>query len=342
MVPLTDQQRLFLVESDQVYRAWEVAIRQHEQYRYGMRWLRSGGREYLMRVTDARGNGRSLGARSPETEATYAAFQAGKERSHERVTGLSEKLRTQARLNRAIGLGRLPGVIGDILGRLNVAGVGQDFRVVGTHAIFGYEAMAGVQCRMELLASGDVDLLYDPRKRLSLVSKRLDGNGLLGLLRKADKSFEPAGKGSFRAVNADGFMVDLIGPARDMRTQNAVTFAQDDLVLTEVPSLEWLANSPRVEAIAISTNGMPVLMSLCDPRAFAIHKAWLSHQPERDPVKKPRDFNQSVLVAQLVIDYLPQYPFDAGAMQYLPAEVLEDAARDIEQASEIRLPGMDF
>ncbi|MCL2523932.1 MAG: nucleotidyltransferase domain-containing protein [Betaproteobacteria bacterium] len=342
MFPLSDQQRLFLVESEQVYRAWETAVRQHEQYRYGMRWLKSNGREYLIRVADARGNGRSLGPRTPETESTRNAFDAGKIRSHERLKGLSARLREQAKLNRAIGLGRLPTVIGDILGRLNVAGAGQDFRVIGTHAIFGYEAIAGVHCRMELLASGDVDLLYDSRKRLSLVSRRLDGSGLLGLLRKADKSFEPAGKGSFRAINADGFMVDLISQPIDMRQKDAVTFAQEDLVTTEVPSLEWLANSPRIEAVAISANGLPVLMSLCDPRAFAMHKAWLSRRPDRDPVKKQRDINQALLVAEMVLAHLPQYPFNSSAMKYLPADVLSGATRDIEQASDIRLPGMDF
>lgn len=342
MVPLSDQQRLFLVESSQIYQAWEAAIQQHAQYRYGMRWLKSNGSEYLVRVTDARRNGRSLGPRTPKTEAAYAAFEDGKIRSYERLQGLSARLREQARLNRAVGLGRLPKVIADILGKLNVAGAGPDFRVVGTHAIYGYEAMASVQAKQELLASGDVDLLYDPRKRLSLVSKKLDGQGLLGLLRKADKSFEPAGKGAFRAINADGFMVDLIGPRLDMRKQEAVTFAPDDLVLTEVPNLEWLANSPRVESVAIATNGLPVLMSLCDPRAFAIHKAWLSEQPDREPVKKQRDFNQAVLVAEMVVNYLPQFPFEAAAMKYLPAEVIKNASREIEKASDIRLPGMDF
>lgn len=343
MIPLSDQQRLFLVESSQIYRAWEAAVRQHAQYRYGMKWLKSGGKQYLVRLSDARGNGRSLGPRNPETESIHTAFVEGKVRSRDRVQGLSQRLREQSRLNRAIGIGRLPTVIGDILGALNVAGVGADFRVVGTHAIYGYEALAGVQCRMELLASGDVDLLYDQRKRLSLVSRKLDGNGLMGVLKRVDKTFEPAGKGAFRATNDDGFMVDLIGQAGDMRNAEPVSFGQNDLVLAEVPSLQWLANSPRIEAIAIAANGVPVLMSLCDPRAFSVHKAWLSSQADREPVKKQRDFDQAVLVAQMVLKYLPQFPFDAQAMKYLPAQMLKQAALDIEQASDgVRLPGMDF
>src|ERR1700688_4568610 len=100
MTPLSDQQRLFLIESDQVYRAWEAAARQKGQYRYGMKWLKSGGKEYLIRLSDARGNGRSMGPRSPQTETAYAAFTDGKARAAERLSRLSQRLREQSRLNR--------------------------------------------------------------------------------------------------------------------------------------------------------------------------------------------------------------------------------------------------
>jgi hypothetical protein len=55
-----------------------------------------------------------------------------------------------------------------------------------------------------LLASGDVDLLYDARKKLVVVSEKLDGNGLLGLLKKADRTFERVRENGLRAANARG------------------------------------------------------------------------------------------------------------------------------------------
>lgn len=341
MQSLSSQQRLFLVESAQVYEAWEAAVRQGAQYQRGMRWSTSKGREYLVRLTGNRGYGRSLGVRSAETERIYAEFTEGRQRSRERVAGLSARLKEQAKLNKAIGLGRLPVVIADILGALNINGAGADFRVIGTHAIFGYEAMAGVHCKMELLASGDVDLLYDPRKQLALVSKKLDGQGLLGLLRRVDKSFEPMAESSFRAVNKEGFMVDLVGPELDMR-KGAEGFAPQDLTMVEVPSLEWLASSPRIEVVAIAVNGLPVKMSVCDPRAFALHKVWLSERADREPVKKVRDREQGVLVAELVLNYLPQYPFEAEQLRYLPAELIRHSMENIEKDAGIRLPGLDF
>ena len=111
---------------------------------------------------------------------------------------------------------------------------------------------------------------------------------------------------------------------------------------TEVPNLHWLMNSPRIEAVAIQENGVPVLMSVCDPRAFALHKAWLSDQPDRDPVKKPRDLAQAALVAEMIGTYLPQFPFDARALAMMPAKVREAAARRIEGQADVRLPGLDF
>jgi phosphopantothenate synthetase len=68
---------------------------------------------------------------------------------------------------------------------------------------------------LELLASGDVDLLYDARHRITLVSEKMDSAGLLGLLKKADKSFEAVQQHGYRAANAGQFMVDLVIAPRD-------------------------------------------------------------------------------------------------------------------------------
>jgi hypothetical protein len=47
-----------------------------------------------------------------------------------------------------------------------------------------------------------------------------------------------------------------------------------------------------------------------DPRAFALHKAWLSRQPDREPLKKPRDIAQAREVVQLVREHMPHLSFD--------------------------------
>lgn len=322
MYPLSQQQRLALVESTQLHNAWAEAERLLQSHKYGMKWLKSNGREYLIRLTDAKGNGKSLGPKSPETEAIFQSFITSKLRCENQYSGLNQRILEQARMNKALWLARLPKIVGDILKAINKTKASEDFRMIGTHALFAYESLAGIQFRSELLASGDVDLLYDPRKKLSVVAKNLDSNGLLGLLRKADKSFQPVNNQHFRAINDHGFMVDLIIPSRDMRAAHPVQFAPDDLSAVEGPNLHWLTNAPHVEAVIISGDGMPVRALVPDPRAFAVHKSWLSQQVDREPVKKGRDLEQAKVIFLMLKEYLPNFPIDPTQMRYFPKDIL--------------------
>ena len=323
MKPLSDQQRLFLVESDQLYRIFREMVWRQQDYRYGMRWKHVNHHDYLVRLTSATGHSRSLGVRSEATEAIYRQFQEGRAIALEKYDGLKQKIATQARLNRAICLGRLPTVVAEILLKLDEVQSLSELRVVGTHALYAYEAMGAVEFKLDLLASGDVDLRYDIRQHISIIAKKFDGHGLLGLLKKVDKTFEAKPSERFRAVNKDGFMVDFITQDKGMAYPKPGVMAEGDLELVEVPNLEWLANAPRVEVVVIASNGSPVFMPVSDPRAFALHKAWLSKQPDREPVKKQRDFNQAVMVFKLLQAYLPHYPINPDELRYFPKEVVE-------------------
>lgn len=232
-------------------------------------------------------------------------------------------------------LGRLPTVVGDILRELDTAGVSKDLKVVSTHAIFAYEALAGVQCRMELLV--------DPHKKLALASRKLDGAGLMGLLRQIDKTFEQVRAGSFRATNRAGFMVDLIMPEPSLLETETISqgATTEDLAAVDVPNLHWLTNAPTVDAVAIAANGMPVLMNVPDPRAFAIHKAWLSGQPDREEVKRQRDLQQAELVLAMLETYLPTFPIDPRQLRFFPVEIVERAIGE-RSPSSVRLPDMGF
>jgi len=326
MKPLSDQQRLYLVESDQLYRAWRQAQWRSRDYRYGMRWKKVNDTEYLVRLQDAKGNGKSLGRRSDQTEETHERFVTGKQLADQTLQGLTEKLKTQSRLNRALRLGRMPTIVGNILLRLDETRALKDLRVVGTHALFAYESMAGAEFKVELLASGDVDLLFDGRKKIALLAQKLENQGLSALLRKVDNTFQVSSADQFRAINKDGFMVDFITQDRGMMTKRPARMAADDLAAVEVPNLEWLANSPRIEQVVISANGQPVMMPVPDPRAFALHKAWLSQQVDREPVKKQRDLNQARMLRQCLREYLPNFSLEPDAiakMKYLPKEMIE-------------------
>ena len=310
MRPISNQQRLHLINTEQLFENYQAALRHVQAYAGSMRWKKVRDAEYLFREHDRRGNGKSLGRRSAETEAVLEAFQAGKAAAQARLSVIQMQLDEQARLNKALRLARVPRVVARILRKLDEAGLADSFTVLGTQALYAYEAAAGVQFLTELLASGDVDLLYDTRKKITLVSNKLEGQWLLGLLKKADRSFECIRKRGFRAANAGQFMVDLIIAPRKMQEAEPVTFASDDLVAAEVPGLQWLLNAPKLNAIAIDEDGWPVPFRAPDPRAFALHKAWLSQLLDREPLKKPRDLAQAKAVAGAVREYLPYLSFD--------------------------------
>jgi len=223
-------------------------------------------------------------------------------------------------------------VVGRICRALDGEGLAKDFLVIGTNALFAYEAGAGVLFLMELLASGDIDLLYDARKRLTLVSQKLGGDGLTGLLRKADRSFQPLAKRHYRAVNDDGFLVDLVVPPRGITAAEPVTFSLDDLEAAEVPGLQWLINSPKYEAVVADEQGVPFRLRVPDPRVFALHKAWLSTRPEREPLKRPRDLAQAREVAAAVREQMPHLPFVSGNLTALHGDV-RDAMSLLDGAS---------
>jgi len=70
----------------------------------------------------------------------------------------------------------LPALAVGVLQVIETAGLGEHFTVVGTHALYAYESAAGVRIAQGALATQDVDLLWDARKRVRFLTDidRLD------------------------------------------------------------------------------------------------------------------------------------------------------------------------
>ena len=198
--------------------------------------------------------------------------------------------------------------------------------VIGTNALYAYEAAAGVFLEQGIMATSDMDILWDTRPKLVLISEeKLYKTDFMDILRKADNSFETAAPGSFRAVNRDGYMVDLIKPeTKSLLRKDPVRMGgPGDLKAAEIRSLQWLISSPKFSQVIIGDDGYPVSMVVPDPRAFSIHKVWFSEQPDREPVKKKRDNDQGLAIALLVIKYLPQYRFVTSELRMFPKDVVQ-------------------
>lgn len=321
-IELTDQQSRLTIDIGQLYEAHSESSRQLAEMKGTLIWKVLRGKTYLFKKLDAKGNGRVIGPRSPDTEATLQAARRRKAELKERLASLRARLAEQARLAKALRIARVPATTAAVLRVLHQAGLlGRNVIVVGTNALYAYEAAGGVHFDSSVMETGDVDILWEARSRLTLASS-VRGAGLIGLLRQADRSFEPTGARSFRAANRDGFMVDLLKPLpkdviRDAESRSIG--ADDDLYAAETRNLAWLLSAKKFHQTAIARDGFPVPIVAPDPRLFALHKLWLAEQPDREPLKKGRDRAQGDAVLALLLERLPQYPLDPRVLKGLPA-----------------------
>jgi hypothetical protein len=340
---LNSDQRREMVNTRQRFQAWGEAERQARSFRGSMVWEESKGHEYLMRSAYSNAGRRkqkSLGRRSPETETVKANFDRSRKASQERIKNLEEVMFRQAAINRAIGLGRVPLPGAKIIRALDKKRLlGHGIRILGTNALYAYEAAAGVHIEAALTATEDIDLLLDSRFSLDVLAtedvaekdpatERMDSLSLLKLLQKSDRSFQRSDQ-TFRAANKDGYLVDLIKPLRNPPwSDDASQVGNDpaDLIAVEIEGLSWLESAPAFEAIAIDERGEPLRIVTSDPRVFAAHKLWLSQRLDREPIKKRRDLAQARLTAQIVTTYFPHLAYERGDLRILPGEVFENAA----------------
>ena len=291
---LSGDQRREFVNTQQRFDAFLDAQVRSDGYRGSMSFSTVGGSDYLVRsYYDPKSGSRrqkSLGPRDAENERIKAQFETGRHAATERLAAMRQSIERQAGINRVMGLGRVPTLSARIVRALDTAHLlGHGLRVVGTHALYAYEAAAGVRFSTDVTATEDIDLLFDARASLIFLAEEDIGErSLLGLLRRIDRSFE-RGRQTFKASNRDGFVVDLIRrmrspPWRDERT--SVAEPETDLDAVQIEGLIWNENAPAFRAVAIDQRGFPLRIVAPDPRAFAVHKFWLSRRLDRDPVKR--------------------------------------------------------
>lgn len=323
---MKDNQRRIFIDTVQLYDAFKAVLHKNRSYKGGMHWKKAKGREYLFRSHDRYGYGKSLGLRSPETEKILTDFRLAKQQAKNRLSALQDRLDEQARFCKAAMIQRVPRTVTGILRVLDQHNIfGRNVIVIGTNAMYAYEAAAGVFFDSPMMSTKDMDILWDTRRKLTLVTNSdSKPDGLLGIIRKADRSFEAVRSGDFRAVNRDGYMVDLIKPLPKKMIQKEPMRigGLGDLEAIEIRNLHWLISSPKFSQIVIGDDGRPAPMIVPDPRAFALHKFWLCNQDDREPVKKQRDRAQAMAVGRLVVEHLPQYRFDASELRMFPLEAV--------------------
>jgi hypothetical protein len=234
----------------------------------------------------------------------------------------------------AVGIGRVPSLTARVFRTLDKARILGHIRIVGTNALYAYEALAGVHFAAEALATGDVDLLLDARRALRIMVLDPDQRTVLGILRRLDHSFKRLEHKPYTVANAEGFMVDLIRPQSSppwRRQPGERPLAEDDLVPSAIEGLQWLVNSTAVEALVVDDRGYPAPIVVPDPRIWMLHKAWLSERSDRDAARRRRDAGQARAALHLLQSHLLQFPLTDGFINSLARPLREAFGRLREQ-----------
>ncbi|WP_404302897.1 GSU2403 family nucleotidyltransferase fold protein [Alicycliphilus denitrificans] len=298
------------IDAVATFEAWEEARQEAAQVRGGMYWHAgppaAPHARYLVRTTPA-GAETSLGPQTPETQVMYDRFMQRKQESTERMAGLKAALDQHRRLNRALRVGRVEPLVVNLLVRLADTQLSPHFRVVGTHALYAYEAAAGVRLDAGALATRDIDLLWDTRKRIQFATQlaRVDSS-MLGVLKKVDNTFRIRQSQKYTAVNKDGFEVDIIRHERVDDDPHPIKLSDDDddFWVAQARRANVLLDAPEFSTVIVATNGTMARMNTVAPATFVAFKRWLAGQRDRDALKRRRDELQAAVVQRLVDEYL--------------------------------------
>jgi hypothetical protein len=303
-IPLSDNAARQAIDATTVFEELRRVDTQAARYAGGMYWKRQGdGYEYLVKTRPDNSQQR-LGPRSTQTEQTYSEFTTHKRAAEARQKSLRAALVEAERQNKALKAGRVPQLVVSLLNTLAQAQLDMHFTVVGTHALYAYEAAAGVRIVPGALATQDVDLLWDARKRVRFMSDmtRLD-TSMLRVLQRVDASFLRKDGQLETAINSRGFEVDFLRRQPTGDDPHPFRFSDDegDLWPVQAQRAALLTSAaPFVHAV-VSATGRMATMRTVSPQAFVEFKQWMAasavHRPE---IKRRRDVRQAQIVQALM------------------------------------------
>ena len=301
--PLSDDILRRVIDSTSLFTAYCEARAQAQAYAGGMYWKRHDNYEYLVKTLPDNRQQR-LGTRGPETEATYKGFMERRAQVRARLASLKTEMVKAAKLNRALGAGRAPSLMVKVLDLIAKEGFAQNFVVIGTHAMYAYEQAAGVRVVDGALATQDVDILWDARRKAKFfVAMEHKGVSMIKLLQKADKTFQRSAGKLEAAVNDKGFEIEFLRRQPEDGDPHPLRFSKDegDLWPVQARRASVLTSAPVFERGIIATNGQMALMRTVDPKVFVDFKRWLAAKaPDRPADKRQRDARQADIVENLI------------------------------------------
>jgi hypothetical protein len=311
IAPFSDEQLRTIINLEQHYEVWSEADRALSLLPYGFRWKSANGREYLYEMHDRRGNGKSHGLRSEETERFYCNYRARKEELVERRNRSSMTLDQTCRIYRALRLPLLSAQAAKLLRKADQR------RLLGTHLmVVGAEAMIAYTLEMR----GGIGSAFDQTGTLDLAVLEKEPNRgstlVWSLLKAVDRTYTVNPKASFQARNAKGYTVQVAAAPSQAVVQT------DKPIPVRKPEQEWLLLGKRVSRVAVARDGSPVRVVAPDPRWYALHSLWLADHGVDSPAVRSRYRRQGEALLAGIHRLLPTYSLsDCGLLEVMPPDL---------------------
>lgn len=206
--------------------------------------------------------------------------------------------------NVAHQVGRLlvmPVKVLDVLWR---RGIMDYYTVIGTYAMYAYEAAAGVVFDEPTMATNDVDLFYTANKQMKFAQVVSGHRSMVEVLREADPTFDRNEEQRESAMNSQGFSIDFLRREEEEKFTEAFSISgtEGDIYPVQAKRSSKFLGSPSFDQVVIAVDGSMTMIRTIDPRTFMEFKEWMSNQKDREPLKRNRDKLQSSAVKQLLAE----------------------------------------
>jgi len=298
------------------------------QFRYKMLWQKHKDGYQLLAKENLKTNKREyLGRRDENTEEIINNFRNSKLQIKERLKLLKERLKRDEKLNKLESIARVPKELIALLHKINELDLDNKLIVIGTNSLYAYEAKVGIMIEESHLATHDIDILNRKDRGISFMFSKLSQTSTaLELLQSIDKSFYQSTKVPYRFINSDGVWIELITSSIDIMHENSKSDFFCDVLPLAMDGLQWIENARLFKETIIGLDGKSANITTIHPLEYAIYKNWLGQQEDRDFLKHTRDIEQSRLVTNIIIQYMPNIdiPKEVLNIKHINKEVVED------------------
>ena len=311
-IPFSDEETRVLVNLEQQYEVWIESERAFLALPYNLRWKTVKDKDYLYELFDRTGNGKSLGPRSPKTEATLEEYLSDNVAVTNRRKESRDRLAETCRLYRALRLPMIPSEAAEILREADRRSLlGTHLLVVGTNAVPAYFVEAGGRITNAPAETNDFDMAWTGSD-----SEEQD-NPVWALLKSVDATYTVNTERTFQARNSKAYEVELLVAPSKVGTMGK----RDQPTPVPLHEQEWLLRGKFVTRVIVARDGTPARTVVPDPRWFALQKLWMSRQAKRNPLKRPKDEKQGLALLSVIHDRMPQFKMDEEFQNELPDEL---------------------